>query len=129
MALNVLDVLSLVHAPGNVTFGLLVAGRLVGASVNRALLCPKLNAMPLDVLVARRLVRRPEPSMALGLTVDSGPVRHPGILTARDALERYARAFDEISDAQDACYSARSFVRWVRLEATAPRADNRKRSR
>ena len=40
---------------------------------------------------------------------------------ALDALERYARAFDAISDEQDARYSARSFVRWVRLE-TAPRA-------
>ena len=29
----------------------------------------------------------------------------------------YARAFDAISDERDAHYSARSFVRWVRLEA------------
>jgi hypothetical protein len=35
-------------------------------------------------------------------------------------MERYARAFDAISDEQDAHYSARRFVRWVRLETTAP---------
>ena len=51
------------------------------------------------------------------------------VLSALDALERYARTFDEISDEQDARYSARSFVRWVRLEATAPRADNPKRDK
>ena len=44
----------------------------------------------------------------------------PGVIDALDALERYARAFDAISDEQDAHCSARSFVRWVRLEA-APR--------
>jgi len=38
-----------------------------------------------------------------------------------DALERWARAFDEISRESDAHYSARSFVRWVRLETTARR--------
>ena len=32
-----------------------------------------------------------------------------------------ARAFDAISAEQDAHYSARSFVRWVRLETTARR--------
>lgn len=48
-------------------------------------------------------------------------MRDPGIIDALDALERYARAFDEISREQDAHYSARSFVRWVRLEATARR--------
>ena len=37
------------------------------------------------------------------------------------ALERYALAFDAISQEQDAHYSARSFVRWVRLETTAER--------
>ena len=47
---------------------------------------------------------------------------------AVDALERYARAFDAISDEQDARYSARSFVRWVRLEATAPNAAERRTS-
>ena len=32
----------------------------------------------------------------------------PGVIDALDALERYARAFDEISDEADARYSARS---------------------
>ena len=36
-------------------------------------------------------------------------------------MERYAHAFDEISRESDAHYSARSFVRWVRLETTARR--------
>ena len=45
-----------------------------------------------------------------------------------DALERYARAFDAISDEQDAHYSARSFVRWVRLETTAPEDAERRPS-
>jgi hypothetical protein len=48
-------------------------------------------------------------------------MRDPGVIDALDALERYARAFDEISREQDAHYSARSFVRWVRLETTAPK--------
>ena len=48
-------------------------------------------------------------------------MRDSGVFDALDALERYAGAFDEISREQDAHYSARSFVRWVRLEATAPR--------
>ena len=46
-------------------------------------------------------------------------MRDPGVIDALDALERYARAFDEIRREQDAHYSARSFVRWLRLE-TAP---------
>ena len=52
----------------------------------------------------------------------SGSIRRrdPGAIDALDALERCARAFDEISREQDAHYSARSFVRWVRLETTAP---------
>ena len=41
-------------------------------------------------------------------------MREPGVVDALDALERYARAFDRAE--QDAHYSARSFVRWVRLE-------------
>ena len=45
-------------------------------------------------------------------------MRDPGVIDALDAPERYARAFDAISDEQDARYSARSFVRWVRLETT-----------
>jgi hypothetical protein len=49
------------------------------------------------------------------------PVRDPGVIDALDALERYARAFDAISAEQDAHYSARSFVRWVRLEAKVRR--------
>ena len=52
-------------------------------------------------------------------------MRAPGVIDALDALERYARAFDAISDEQDARYSARSFVRWVRLE-TAPRDAERR---
>ena len=43
-------------------------------------------------------------------------MRDPGVIDALDAMERYARAFDEISREYDAHYSARSFVRWVRLE-------------
>ena len=52
-------------------------------------------------------------------------MRDPGVIHALDALERYARAFDAISDEQDARYSAGSFVRWVRLEATAPKYGER----
>jgi hypothetical protein len=48
-------------------------------------------------------------------------MRDPGVIDALDALERYARAFDEISRESDAHYSARSFVRWVRLETMARR--------
>ena len=48
------------------------------------------------------------------------PCATPGVIDALDALERYARAFDEISRESDAHYSARSFVRWVRLETTSP---------
>ena len=48
-------------------------------------------------------------------------MRDPGVIDALDALERYARAFDEISREQDAHYSARTFVRWPRLETTARR--------
>jgi hypothetical protein len=46
-------------------------------------------------------------------------MRDPVVSDALDALERYARAFDAISDEAGARYSARSFVRWVRLETTA----------
>ena len=53
-------------------------------------------------------------------------MRDPGVIDALDALERYARAFDQISDEQDARYSARSFVQWVRLETTAPRDGERR---
>ena len=47
-------------------------------------------------------------------------MRDPVVIDALEALERYARAFDEISAEQDAHYSARSFVRWVRLEVQPP---------
>ena len=53
-------------------------------------------------------------------------MRDPGVIDALDALERYARAFDEISSESDAHYSARSFVRWVRLETTAPKYGERR---
>ena len=53
-------------------------------------------------------------------------MRDPGVIDALDALERYARAFDEISREQDAHYSARSFVRWVRLETMAPKDAERR---
>ena len=56
-------------------------------------------------------------------------MHEPGVVGALDALERYARTFDQISDDLDARYSASSFVRWVRLEATARRADDSKRSK
>ena len=54
----------------------------------------------------------------------------PGLIDAVDAVERYARAFDEISRESDAHSSTRSFVRWVRLQTTArwdrePRIDVR----
>jgi hypothetical protein len=52
-------------------------------------------------------------------------MRDPGVIDALDALERCARAFDEISRGSDAHYSARSFVGWVRLEATAPKYGER----
>ena len=51
------------------------------------------------------------------------PMRDPAVVDALEALERYARAFDEISAEQDAHYSARSFVRWVRLETMPHRAE------
>ncbi len=54
-------------------------------------------------------------------------MRELGVIDALDALERYARAFDAISSEQDAHYSARSFVRWVRLE-TAPKGIEPKNS-
>ena len=54
-------------------------------------------------------------------------MRDLGVIDALDALERYARAFDEISRESDAHYSARSFVRWLRLEATAPSYGERPR--
>ena len=53
-------------------------------------------------------------------------MRDPGVIDALDALERYARAFDEISRESDAHYSARSFVRWVRLETMARRDGQRR---
>ena len=46
-------------------------------------------------------------------------MRDPGVIDALDALERYARAVDEISREPDAHYSARSFVRWLRLDGRA----------
>jgi len=46
---------------------------------------------------------------------------NPGVADVLDTLERYARAFDELSKEQDAHYSARSFVRWLRLETTVVR--------
>ena len=46
----------------------------------------------------------------------------PGVVAALDALERYARAFDEISAEADAHYSAAAFVRWVKLETRPPAA-------
>ena len=61
-----------------------------------------------------------EPKVTSQWRGQSPDVGDPGVIDALDALERYARAFDAISDEQDARYSARSFVRWVRLEATAP---------
>jgi Ca2+-binding EF-hand superfamily protein len=53
-------------------------------------------------------------------------MRDPGFIDALDALERYARAFDVFSREQDAHYSARSFVRWLRLETTAPKYGERR---
>ncbi len=43
-----------------------------------------------------------------------------------DALASYAAAFDEISEADGACYSAAAFVEWLRLETGgngAPRGE------
>jgi hypothetical protein len=57
-----------------------------------------------------------------------GSMRDPGVVDALDALERYARAFDDISREQDAHYSARSFVRWLRLETTPPAGHQRSTS-
>jgi len=52
-------------------------------------------------------------------------MRDPAVVERLDALERYARAFDAISDEQDARYSARSFVRCVRLETMGRGAEKR----
>jgi len=38
-------------------------------------------------------------------------MRDPAVVDAVDALERYARAFDEISDESGARYSAAVFIR------------------
>lgn len=53
-------------------------------------------------------------------------MRDPGVIDALDALERYARALDEISREQDAHYSARSFVRWAVVGKAATQASRRK---
>ena len=53
-------------------------------------------------------------------------MRDPDVIDALDALERDARDFDEISREQDAHYSARSFMRWVRLDTTAPKYGERR---
>ncbi len=45
-----------------------------------------------------------------------------------DALASYARAFDEISEADGAFFSASAFVEWIRLETGsngAPRGEER----
>ncbi len=45
-----------------------------------------------------------------------------------DALASYARAFDEISEADGARYSAAAFVKWIRLETESdgqPRGEER----
>ena len=55
-------------------------------------------------------------------------MRDLSVIEALDALERYARAFDEINRESDAHYSARSFVRWVRLETAAPKDAERRPS-
>ena len=52
-------------------------------------------------------------------------MRDRAVVDALEALERYARAFDAISREQDAHYSARSFVRLVRLDGTTRIADRR----
>ena len=62
------------------------------------------------VLVVAALLRRTE---ALPPAASwNAAMRDPGVIDALDALERYARACDVISDEQDAHYSARRFVRW-----------------
>ena len=47
------------------------------------------------------------------------------VASTLDALASYARAFDEISEADGRRYSAAAFVEWIRLEtgATAPPAE------
>src|SRR5687767_14229421 len=41
------------------------------------------------------------------------PMRNPGIIEALYALERYARAFDAISDEQDAHNIAETLMPWI----------------
>jgi hypothetical protein len=56
-------------------------------------------------------------------------MRETAVVDALEALERYAHAFDAISAETDAHYSARAFVRWVRLEVTVPRDAERREAR
>ena len=47
----------------------------------------------------------------------SGGTTDSNVASTIDALASYARAFDEISEADGACYfSAAAFVEWIRLE-------------
>ncbi len=46
----------------------------------------------------------------------SGGTTDSNVASTIDALASYARAFDEISAADGACFSAASFVEWIRLE-------------
>ncbi|HEX9738500.1 MAG TPA: hypothetical protein VGA91_04650 [Candidatus Limnocylindria bacterium] len=49
--------------------------------------------------------------------------RNRAVVDVLDALERYAAAFDEVSDESEAHYPAAAFVRWLRLEVADPRRE------
>jgi hypothetical protein len=51
--------------------------------------------------------------------------RDASLASVLDALQRYAEAFDEVSDETGARYSAAAFVRWLKIEVSPPREAER----
>jgi len=47
-------------------------------------------------------------------------VKDASVASVLDALQRYAEAFDEVSDETGARYSAAAFVRWLKIEVSPP---------
>ena len=59
----------------------------------------------------------------------SGSATDSTLASTLDALASYARALDEISEADGASYSAAAFVEWIRLETGSNGAPRRGRPR
>ena len=57
--------------------------------------------------------------------MNKAPPRPDPVLPVLGALHRYARAFDEISNADEGQprYTAAAFVEWIKREASAPRRE------